>query len=428
MPRSEASGDATSVYSFTTEDTATSEELARRRPKKYSFYKRFAYQKLNGWRPVLSPHGAEIFFLAAGVLLLALGVPILIASLNVVEYKVPYAFKGPFESVTDATARQQLLWDAPDADTGLEYSIPVLIDKRMEPPIYVAFELSSFFQNFRRYVRSYDPNRMHDGGSSGSPASACQPFSFLGDNDSLPINPCGQIAANFFNDTFRFLGPGGASLALDDSDIAWPSDANDLYGAVPAENYNPGSAPGLRTGNTSSLLLNQNQHWMVWQRPHSQVAIQKLYGQLDTPLEAGTTLTLVVNNRYNTYGFGGDKTVIITTNSWVGGRNNFLGACYIATGGACLLAALYFLLAYDLGLVWKRPVGDLANMSWLRHAAAESHAQQQFAAAASSSTGAAGRNGTSSGHAAAPAGDGLATATVPAAAAADGSLDPLSKN
>jgi hypothetical protein len=69
------------------------------------------------------------------VLLLALGVPILIASLTVVEYKVPYAFKGPFESVTDATARQQLLWDAPDADTGLEYSIPVLIDKRMEPPV-----------------------------------------------------------------------------------------------------------------------------------------------------------------------------------------------------------------------------------------------------------------------------------------------------
>ena len=57
MPRSEQSGeDNQSVYSFTTQDTATSEEVARRRgPKKYSFHKRFAYQKLNGWRPILAP-------------------------------------------------------------------------------------------------------------------------------------------------------------------------------------------------------------------------------------------------------------------------------------------------------------------------------------------------------------------------------------
>ena len=41
--------------------------------------------------------------------------------------------------------------------------------------------------------------------------------------------------------------------------------------------------------------------------------------------------------------------VIISTNSWVGGRNNFLGACYLAVGGLCLLAALVFFLGYDLG-------------------------------------------------------------------------------
>jgi hypothetical protein len=63
MPRSEVSGeDAQSVYSFTTQDTATSEELGRRRgQKKYNFHKRFAYQKLDGWRPVLSPHKAGIW-------------------------------------------------------------------------------------------------------------------------------------------------------------------------------------------------------------------------------------------------------------------------------------------------------------------------------------------------------------------------------
>lgn len=41
--------------------------------------------------------------------------------------------------------------------------------------------------------------------------------------------------------------------------------------------------------------------------------------------------------------------VILSTNSWVGGRNNFLGACYIAVGGICLLTALFFFLGYDIG-------------------------------------------------------------------------------
>lgn len=136
--------------------------------------------------------------------------------------------------------------------------------------IYVVVELGSYFQNFRRYVRSYDSVLMHDGGSA-SPASACSPFAYLGEGTSAPINPCGQIAHSFFNDTFRFAvaqpGAGApAPLPVDDSSIAWSSDAKHLYGAVPAVNYNPGSTPeqaALRGGNTSELVLNQNQHWMV---------------------------------------------------------------------------------------------------------------------------------------------------------------------
>ena len=136
----------------------------------------------------------------------------------------------------------------------------------------MAFELGSYFQNFRRYVRSFDPARMHDGGNSSSPVAACSPFAYLGDNDTLPINPCGQIAHSFFNDTFQLEvggagGPGGGAgvpLELSESGIAWASDREHLYGAVAAENYNPGGAlAGQRGGNTSTELLNQNEHWMV---------------------------------------------------------------------------------------------------------------------------------------------------------------------
>ena len=136
--------------------------------------------------------------------------------------------------------------------------------------IYVAFELGAYYQNFRRYVRSFDPARMHDGGNKSSPAAACDPFSYLGPNSTLPINPCGQIAHSFFNDTFQLAiagGPGGGAavpLELDESNIAWATDREDLYGAVPAENYNPGGAlAAQRGGNTSAALLNQNEHWMV---------------------------------------------------------------------------------------------------------------------------------------------------------------------
>lgn len=391
MPRSELSTDAASVYSFTTEDTATSEELARRRPKKYKFHKKFAYQKFKGWRPILTARGAELFFSACGVLLLALGIPILIASLNVVEYKVPYGFEGPFADI-DSTQRQELLWGAPEA--GVQYDVSIYIDKRMEPPIWVSYELGSFFQNFRRYVRSYDPNRMNDGADSGSPLSACEPFAYLqsDSNTSLPINPCGQIAHSFFNDSFSLsAAPADPSaqpqaLPLDASDIAWPSDRKHLYGPVPAENYNPGGGFAWgRGGNTSTEPLNENQHWMVWMKPHSRVAVQKLYGRLDEAIPEGTTLTITINNRYNTYDFGGPKSIIISTNSWVGGRNNFLGACYIAVGGLCLLAALFFFVGYDLGVIGKRTYGDLSQLSWLKqHEDAIKHQQQEMKAKSSS--------------------------------------------
>lgn len=66
-------------------------------------------------------------------------------------------------------------------------------------------------------------------------------------------------------------------------------------------------------------------------------------------LPAGSNVTVTIQNRYNTYEFGGSKSVLLTTNSWVGGRNNFLGAAYITVGGLCFLTALAFFLAYNAG-------------------------------------------------------------------------------
>jgi hypothetical protein len=43
-------------------------------------------------------------------------------------------------------------------------------------------------------------------------------------------------------------------------------------------------------------------------RPGSKATVQKLYGRIDTAIPAGTNLTVLIINRYNTYEYGGAKT------------------------------------------------------------------------------------------------------------------------
>ena len=91
----------------------------------------------------------------------------------------------------------------------------------------MVFELGNFHQNYRRYVRSYDPNQLHDG-SSVPGLSACNPYRYQtaddSENSSLPesgaILPCGQISHSFFNDTYS-LSLGGLPLAMDVSFISY---------------------------------------------------------------------------------------------------------------------------------------------------------------------------------------------------------------
>lgn len=62
-------------------------------------------------------------------------------------------------------------------------------------------------------------------------------------------------------------------------------------------------------------------------------------------VSAGSTVTVRVLNRYNTYDYGGAKYVVLSENSWVGGKNNFLGILLIVLGALALLIAFAFFIA-----------------------------------------------------------------------------------
>lgn len=78
------------------------------------------------------------------------------------------------------------------------------------------------------------------------------------------------------------------------SDVAWKYDVDHLYGPVQPVNYNTEQLASQRGGNTSEVVLNKNQHFIVWMRPAAQPTFRKLWATIDVPLLAGTHMSMVL--------------------------------------------------------------------------------------------------------------------------------------
>jgi hypothetical protein len=73
---------------------------------------------------------------------------------------------------------------------------------------------------------------------------------------------------------------------------------------------------------------------------------RKLYSRIEKDIRANATITVVIQNNYNTYSFGGSKSVILSTASWIGGKSNFIGIAYLCVRRLCLFLALGFTVLY----------------------------------------------------------------------------------
>ena len=57
------------------------------------------------------------------------------------------------------------------------------------------------------------------------------------------------------------------------------------------------------------------------------------------------------------------QTLVLSTNSWVGGRNNALGIIYLVIGGLGFLTAVIFFCSYHLNKK-RKAFADPAYLSW----------------------------------------------------------------
>lgn len=181
----------------------------------------------------------------------------------------------------------------------------------LKGPIYIFYQLTNFYQNHRKYVKSLSYNQLS--GEIISPVDAgasCNPVAM--DPNGKMYYPCGLIANSMFNgnkgqgkikssltdsstrvDSFsnlRLLNPANTSsdnktYFFSETGIAWPSDkARFKQTKMPLDQITPPPNWIARYPNytTDNLFDPQtDEHFQVWMRTSWYPTFRKLYSHYD---------------------------------------------------------------------------------------------------------------------------------------------------
>mmetsp|Transcript_8704 Transcript_8704/g.14133 ORF Transcript_8704/g.14133 Transcript_8704/m.14133 type:complete len:416 (-) Transcript_8704:110-1357(-) len=278
-------------------------------------------------KPLHTPRSAAMFFVVYGILLILIGGPIFSASQSVVEYTKRYDNICPFNS---------------------ECITNITLSEDMKAPVYIYYKISEMYQSHRRYTMSRNAKQADGEDVSESELeSTCRPAVRV---DGDIIVPCGLIASSVFNDTIELsVCGGGASCTRMEGDnfksICWPSDKNkfklrDLKEDETRTSYFSGS-------NETSYIIPplSNERLITWMRPARSpelIAVDKVIENRD--LKKGEELSFNLKNIWNARKFNAEKSIVITTMSWMGGKSDFLGFAYISVGATMIIAGLVMLM------------------------------------------------------------------------------------
>ncbi|KAJ5078495.1 cell cycle control protein [Anaeramoeba ignava] len=173
----------------------------------------FRQQKLKAWQPILTPRIIIPCSFIFGFFFLLIGILLVVSVNSVVEFSKRY----------DNLCAE-----------GANCTITIDISKKMKHPVYFYYELTNFYQNHRRYVKSRCDEQLRGQSVTYNDMKDCKPKRSRNDKDNPDdfYLPCGLIAASNFNDTFTIKNQASEVVGFDSSGIAWKSDLEKKFKVI----------------------------------------------------------------------------------------------------------------------------------------------------------------------------------------------------
>ena len=101
--------------------------------------------------------------------------------------------------------------------------------------------------------------------------------------------------------------------------------------------------------------LKSDEEFSVWMRTAALPKFRKIHRVIKSSILANTVLTFTVTNNFPVTAFDGTKRLVLSTTTWIGGKNAFLGWSFIAVAIICILLAVGFGLKQ---VISPRVLGD----------------------------------------------------------------------
>lgn len=279
---------------------------------------KFRQQKFPGWRPLPTISCITIIFISGGVFFIIVGILILIfiGQLKEVKYRYDSEVQQPGNYI---------------------FNIP--IPERMKKPIMIYYQINDFRQNHRFYMENKSDKQLKGEEVSKEDlekSNTCENYLYNKDfgltnppEDDVAF-PCGAIARTFmFSDKLLNISSSLKQINVTTEEIAYKSD-RDTFSKIEKID--------------SHWLDVNDENFMIWSRISPFENPRKLWGIIkEDDLEGGTSISVNLTIKHLNF----EKYIIFSTRNVFGGKNTFLGICYIVFGSICLISAVIFINVFN---------------------------------------------------------------------------------